>query len=139
MKYLLDNDYEYDFNLFGICCHEKDYRLCWAINTNLNLSLSKINETIDVVFSKKEKNIGTFTVFKHLEKEYEEGLFLISNKSLYGCLVPEKNHIDYFLMIKNSFKQDSNQIMSKINAIPFVLTTQEIDVNMLKSKENLIF
>ncbi|MBM78438.1 MAG: hypothetical protein CL846_08140 [Crocinitomicaceae bacterium] len=139
MKYLLENDYEYDFTLYGICCHEKDYRLCWAINSNLNLSLSKTKETIDVVFSKKEKNIGVFSVFKHIEKNDLDGLFLVSNKSVYGSLIPEKNHFDYFLMIKTPFKENYKDIINKINAIPFVLTTQEIDVNMLKSKENLIF
>ena len=139
MKYILENDYEYDFSLFGISCHEKDYRLCWAINSSLNLSLHKTRETIDVNFSKKEKLIGAFTIFKHEEIEENESLFLIANKSIYGALIPEKNHVDYFLLVKNSRYIESNEIIEKVNAIPFVLTAQEIDVNMLKSKENLIF
>ena len=78
MKYHLESDYEYDFSLFGICSHEKDYRLCWAINSSLNISLYKTRETIDVMFSKKEKHIGAFTIFKHEETEQDEPLFLIS-------------------------------------------------------------
>ena len=139
MKYHLENDYEYDFSLFGICCHEKDYRLCWAINSSLKLSLSKTRDTIDVMFSKKEKHIGAFTIFKHEEIDHDESLFLIANKSIYGALIPEKNHVDYFLIVKNYPDIESSQFINKINAIPFVLTAQEINVNMLKSKENLIF
>ena len=139
MKYHLENDYEYDFSLFGICCHEKDYRLCWAINSSLKLSLSKTRETIDVMFSKKENRVGAFTIFKHEKSDGNESLFLIANKSIYGSLIPEKNHVDYFLLVKNSSDIKPNQFIDKINSIPFVLTAQVIDVNVLKSKENLIF
>jgi hypothetical protein len=41
MKHLLVEEYEYDFSLLGICCHEKDYRLCWAVNSTLDLNLTK--------------------------------------------------------------------------------------------------
>ena len=139
MRYILEEEYEYDFDLLGICCHEKDYRLCWAINSNLNLSLSKTRETIDVMFSKKENRIGAFTIFKHENADENESLFLIANKSIYGSLIPEKNHVDYFLLVKNSSDIKPHQFIDKINSIPFVLTAQEIDVNVLKSKENLIF
>ena len=41
MKHFLENDFEYTFQLIGISCHEKDYRLCWAINQKLALNLKK--------------------------------------------------------------------------------------------------
>ena len=49
MKHLLEEKYEFDFNLLGICCHEKDYRLCWAVNSTLRLNLSKTKDDIEFV------------------------------------------------------------------------------------------
>ena len=37
MKYYLDDTYEYDFLLLGISCHERDYRVSWALNQKLTL------------------------------------------------------------------------------------------------------
>ena len=40
-KHLLEIEYDYDFVLIGISSHEKDYRVCWALNNKLGLELVK--------------------------------------------------------------------------------------------------
>ena len=67
MKYHLEEEYEYDFELFGISTHEKDYRLCWAINNSLNISLERSSEDVELIFP-------------HQEKKMEDFLYLNSNK-----------------------------------------------------------
>ena len=68
MKYLLEEDYEFDFNLLGICCHEKDYRLCWAVNSTLNLNLSKSSEDIELIFNKESKPDANFSIYSYNSK-----------------------------------------------------------------------
>jgi|TARA_B100001094_G_C18190702_1_gene806975 hypothetical protein len=139
MKYLLEEDYEFDFNLLGICCHEKDYRLCWAVNSTLNLNLSKASEDIELIFNKESKPDANFSIYSYHNKFNSEEYYLISNKCQRTWLVPEKSHFDFFLMVKSDEKKSYNFYLNKLRSIPFILTANHVVVEQLKSKENLIF
>ena len=139
MKYLLEDDYEYDFNLLGICCHEKDYRLCWAINNTLGLSLTKSKDNLELIFPKASKGPAYFSVFKHSMENKEITYYLIGNKFENQWLIPEKQHVDYFLMIKSNEKNNPSPLLNKLRSIPFILTAHTVIVDQLRSKENLIF
>ena len=139
MKYHLESNYEYDFSLFGICSHEKDYRLCWAVNSTLNLNLSKSNEDIELIFNKESKPDAKFSVYSFTNKNNSDEYYLISNKFQRTWLIPEKSHFDFFLMIKSDEKKSYNFYLNKLKSIPFILTANHVVVEQLKSKENLIF
>jgi len=137
-KLTLDIEYEYDFHLFGISCHEKDYRLSWAINISLNLELAK---TTDLqIDSKKYTEPLNYSMFKFENEQQHSQYYLISNRCLPSPLVAEQKQIDFFLMIKGYLTRDDiNILLKKIKDTPTVLTAFEIDPNKLKSKENLLF
>lgn len=137
-KYELEDDYDYDFNVLGISCHEKDYRICWAINQILGVTMQKEESDIEVVI-KKSNRYSLHTMFSLIDYESEIDYRLVSNRSTMGFLVPEKPQADYIFIVSDHFQLDFNQMKQKINLIPFVLTTFEIDIESLKSKENLIF
>ncbi len=139
MRYLLEEDYEFDFNLLGICCHEKDYRLCWAINSTLNLNLSKASEDIELIFNKESKPDANFSIYSYTSKYNSDEYYLISNKCQRTWLIPEKSHFDFFLMVKSDEKKSYNFYLNKLRSIPFILTANHVVVEQLKSKENLIF
>ena len=104
MKHLLDEEYEYDFSLLGICCHEKDYRLCWAVNSSLDLNLSKSGKDIELIFNKKSKPDASFPMFSYINNVNSNEYYLIGNKCERNWLIPEKSHIDFFLMVKSDEK-----------------------------------
>ena len=138
MKYYLEDAYEYDFLLIGISCHEKDYRLSWALNRNLSLQLIKEKEDIEVFINKtNESSLHSFYSYKNEETQNE--FILINNRSSTGFLIPEKNMADYLLIIKENFNYPLDFYLKKIKSINFVLTAFNIAVEELKSKENLIF
>ena len=139
MKYLLEEEYEFDFNLLGICCHEKDYRLCWAVNSTLNLSLSKASDDIELIFSKESKPDANFSIYSYIDQYNSDQYYLISNKCQRTWLIPEKSHFDFFLMIKSDEKKSYTLYLNKLRSIPFILTANHVVVKQLKSKENLIF
>lgn len=137
-KYSLEDDYDYDFNLLGISCHEKDYRICWAINQILGISLQKEEKDIEVII-KKSNRYSLHTMFTFIDEENEIEYRLISNRSTMGYLISEKPQADYLFLVTENFQMEFAKILSTIKLIPFVLTAFEINVNDLKSKENLIF
>ena len=55
-------------------------------------------------------------------------------------LLTELKNVDYLIKISNDDRYfDDKDIIEKIQTIPQVITTYVIDVDQLKSKENLIF
>ena len=79
MKHLLVEKYEYDFSLLGICCHEKDYRLCWAVNSTLDLNLTKSGKDIELIFNKKSKPNANFPIFSYINDVNSNEYYLIGN------------------------------------------------------------
>ena len=70
MKYYLEDAYEYDFLLIGISCHEKDYRLSWALNQNLSLQLIKEKEDIEVFINKTDPlDVFHYRLNTHFNRE----------------------------------------------------------------------
>lgn len=138
MKYLLEDDFEYDFKLVGISCHERDYRVCWGVNQSLSLPLSREESEIEV-FHKKNNRKSRHTIFSTYNYDSEEEVHLIANRSKAGYLIPEQKHADYLLMVKGDGILNFNQIVPDLKKISFVLTAFNIEVSQLKSKENLIF
>lgn len=138
MKYYLDDTYEYDFLLIGISCHEKDYRISWALNHYLSLGFIKENEDLEVFLSKSNE-ASLHSIYAYTNKETHNEFYLINNRSNTGFLVPEQPLADYLLIIKENFNFSLSLFLKKIKNINFVLTAFEIPVSQLKSKANLIF
>ena len=138
MKYTLEEEYEYDFRLIGISCHEKDYRICWGLNNRLRLSLAKDGRGIEVLI-KKTNEFSKHALYSYFQEDTENEFMLLNNWSSSGHLVPERAHADYLFLIKESYDVNLEELILKIKSIPFVLTAFEVKVGDLKSKENLLF
>lgn len=137
-KLVLNVEYDFDFFLLGISCHEKDYRLSWALNNNLHLELAKEKDL--QIDAKKNSTPLLHSIFTFDNEQECRQYYLISNRGSNGLLVPEQKHADYFLLIKGSLmKEDEPYIIKRVKETPMVLTAFEIDPIQLKSKENLLF
>ena len=137
-KHRLEIEYEYDFFLAGISCHEKPYRLCWAINKALELDM-KLVDPLSLSLKKNEIP-SDFPLFMHKNVEQETILYLIGNKHEDGLLIPEHHQADYFFIAKGPYNEsDFVNMIASIREISFVLMSYRIDPEMLKSKQNLLF
>ena len=74
-KNKLNLTYEFDFELAGIVCNQKEYKLAWYLNAALNCDLIK-QPDIRIEFSNKSSLI--ISNFKY-ETEFTE-LVLLKNK-----------------------------------------------------------
>lgn len=135
-KLTLEIEEDYDFELIGICSHVKDYRLSWEINKVLGFDLVK-DENLELTFRGEKQN---FSFFSFLDDENLTEYYLINNRSESGILIPEEKKADYFLLIKGVLRGgEKESLISEIGSIKNVLTTYDIEVEELKSKNNLLF
>lgn len=135
--FFLDDDFDFDFKVIGISSYGKDYRVGWAINSTLNISLEKDKEI--QLKNKKKGQLSEHSVYTYFDEETENEYRLISNKTLSGYLVNDQKQADYFLIIKEVFELNINEIIIKLKSINIILTAFYIDLATLKQKENLIF
>lgn len=108
-KLRLDIEYDYDFILFGVCSHDKDYKFCWAMNRKLGMDFSKSDSI--VLKEKKQKEPAEFPVYHFCEEEIFTDFYIISNKAGTHTLIPEQKKADYFVMIKGNLTDDEKTNM----------------------------
>lgn len=136
-KYKLDIENDYSFETIGICANVSDYRLCWSINKALSIQLVKEE---DYCLENKKGEKDFFSFYSYYDEADHVEFYLFRNLSdRQRHLIPEKDQIDYFIVIRNNYIFDLNEILMKIKEIDSILTAFIFDVNALKSKENLIF
>lgn len=136
VKLKLGFEFDYDFTLFGISCHEREHRICWSLNNALSFQFRK-SEDLEIS-SKKQEETSRFSLF-----EYEEDFthyFLLSNRNASGHLVPEQKQADYLVMVRGNLPDERKaELLASLRKAELVLAAFEIDVEQLRSKQKLIF
>ena len=164
-KYTLDTELEFNFTLFGLVCHEREYRICSFLNREMGFDFER-EKSLEIKI-KKWQRCFLFSLFSSVNQENENKVYLISNKSsdsykeikqekstlLSGLfdeveqdketryhLIPEKSDMDYFLMMSGDFSSNwVNTLKNNLTASELILNCTEIDPNKLNSKINLLF
>jgi hypothetical protein len=135
-KLVLEIEESYDFDLIGICSHVKDYRLSWALNQHFKFDLVK-EDNLELTY---KNEVQSYSFFSFIDDENLLEYYLICNRSEGGTLIPEEKKADYFLMVKGVFNTtQKDELIKDIVQLKSVLTTYNIDVESLKSKDNLLF
>ena len=132
-KTKLKVEYDFDFCLFGIVSSEKDFRLCWLLNTGLGLKLAKTEDHVS--------GAGTHSLFAFSDDALMREYYLIVNRSDSDkLLLEEHQHIGYFLIIKGEITDEEKKYFAEqIKKLNNVSASYLIDASVLKSKQNLIF
>ena len=141
------------YTLLGIHTVLNDYKLAYLLNLYLQV---KFRKTIyDLDFTNKN-NKSSYAVYEYTNTEFDYDWYLISNtykstnksisRGLFSesdfvtNLVPEKKKVDFFLKIEGDFDCDYIlKTIEKINKVPQITTSYQIEIESLKSKEFLIF
>jgi hypothetical protein len=137
-KFRLDIDYDYAFILTGISCHEKPYRLCWAVNRALGLDM-QLTAPLAIALKKGEPE-SLFLLYMHENTDNDTACFLVANRGDRGLLVPEQHQADYFFVAKGPFSEtDEAAMLQGIRSVPFVLLAFPLVPETLRSRQNLLF
>lgn len=138
VKFILEEEYDFDFILLGISSHVKDYRLCWSVNKSLGLDLIKLDKEI-IIKQKNGENRSSFSIYYYLDDESEIEFELICNRHEHGYLIPELKKADYFLKISEQYSHNLDELIEILRKSNLINMAFEIDVNTLRSKQNLLY
>lgn len=150
---------EIDYQLVAIHSPLEDYRLAYFINQNLPVNLKKCNANIHIsnkegetqftrfIFEDEEKDVCWSLIQNHNDttvpsNSENQGLFADSNTNFSTkiYLIPEFKRVDYFLKIENADALiNISSITDLIKKIDRVSTVYTVEVEKIKSKNNLIF
>ncbi len=140
-KNKLHVDYDFDFVLIAINSSVKPHKLAWSVNNHLKLDLIR-DKNIAIEFTQ-----GRFlSIINFLMETEHQKVRLLYNRSendddqFSAHLLPELKDFDYFLVLENESNTfDENAFISRTKQIPFVQFATKIDLQTLKSRDNLIF
>lgn len=134
----LQNFYPEQFYVICIASHQNDYRLSWALNEKLNLSLKKDQDL--TVEDKKEGINRQFTKYSYVEGTQSIYYHLIANKNTESFLFPDMRNIDFLLKIEGEIDEENlNLLVKEIRKINFVIIAFKLEKLQPKHKEKIIF
>ncbi|WP_370089602.1 IPExxxVDY family protein [Ekhidna sp.] len=140
-KNKLDSGYAIDFELFGLVCNKKEYKLAWYLNQALEISLIK-QDDVRIEYADK-----TSILISNFLYETEYVFFeLLQNRLVGGgniknqLLMPELKQFDYLIKFKDQTGElTSENVNAIIKEIPIIEYAMRLNFDTLKSKENLLY
>jgi hypothetical protein len=132
-------DYEIDFSLWALLTPMREYKLAWYMNQMLHIRLVKEK---DIAFA--FTNQPDLCISNYIFATEHSVLRLLRNRSVseqeQAFLLPELKQFDYLLVLQGEGDFfDPARLVSVLQQIPTVEYVKPIEVESLKSKDNLIF
>ena len=157
----IDFEYDYKFLLIGICSPLKDYTIAYKLNKILAKSIQR--SKLDILMNFDDgMEVANFAQFEYWDDKYQNQWYLLANKCKILCnedrqnegtifdglnqnrkktkyLIPENPKVDFFIQIHGIYNEETKKALIKnIKNIERIVSVHEIDINNLRSKENLI-
>jgi len=148
---IFEDFYEETFGLIALHSSLEDYAMVYALNNSLKTKLKRSQVDLDMSenFSfpffewKDELNHRNWTLITNYSSKENNARFedLFQDEVSYTTqyLIPEHREVDYFLKIEQDDHEIEEALINAILEIPKIITAYSIDVDKLKSKNNLIF
>ena len=141
-----DDFLDEDFELLAIHTTLESYHLAYFMNLAFDILLKKTDGIPDFDFYEfndiKNQSLWNLVANKGAQEKTadteEQSTLFFEEKSNRIYLLPEYKKVDYLVKIEHNTHNTQN-LISKMNAIPQIITTFAIDIPSLKSKNNLIF
>jgi len=134
-KHKLEPAPEPEVQLIGISSHVNDYRLCWALNRQLGLALTRRAHDIE---EPGPEGIAHFAAFDHLDEAAQPAYTLVNNHSGDGVLLREQRQADYFLVVDPAAHMTDADLLDQVRATEFVLTAFVLDMRRLREAHKLL-
>jgi hypothetical protein len=125
------------YSLIALSCSETLHRICWLINTNLDLQLKestpmKIQPTLQI--DKAKQIFVEFPTYKDEESHPELTFLVIKNKIDTQLLFKELQNIDFLFLAKGDKKENQyDGLIQKLKKIPGVLAAIPINPEKLSN------
>lgn len=134
-KHRLDMEPDPEVMLIGISCHVNDYRLCWALNRSLGISLTRREKDIH---DPGPERMAHYSVFDHTDEESQASFMLVNNHCGDGILVKEHKQVDYFLVVDESAPISPEELIDHVRKTDFVLTAYALNARTERGAHKLL-
>ncbi|WP_347158271.1 IPExxxVDY family protein [Pontibacter chitinilyticus] len=137
----LDIEYNYDFEVYGLVSHEKEYKLAWMLNNLFRLHLVKKQDLCHDLIGKGRLIISNFEyITEHGMARLFQNKARATHTLIKPFLLPDMKEYDYVLQIKGLLQHlHPQELGSKLLRSPLVQYVKQFDPHTLKFKENLLF
>jgi len=148
---ITDDFYEDSFTLVALHSSMEDYAMVYALNLCLKSKFKRSSKDLDLserisfpIFEwRDEQNDSYWTLITNTSSQEESlvGSDLFANEPSYAKyhLVPEYKDADYLLKIEHDDDSLEERTVKQLQTIPKIITAYILEVDNLKSKNNLIF
>lgn len=148
---ILGDFYEDPFDLVALHSSLEDYELVYFINKYLNSRFRRCRNDFELtqevsfpIFEWKDEpnNIYWSLVTNNSLSEYHlprTDLFKGERSYTAHHLVPERKEVDYFIKVEQPQMNIEADIVKPLQSIPKIITAYQVEIDSLKSKNNLIF
>ena len=140
-KNKLTSDFDLDFELLGLVCNKKEYKLAWHINQVLGFNLVK-QDDVKIEFSDRSSILISNCKYQteHMSFELLQNKLMASANPKFKYLIPELSQFDYLIKLKDmSDELTSENVTVILKEIPIVEYVMRLTFDHLKSKENLLY
>ena len=136
MKLSSDIDYFEDCQLLGLVSQLKDYRLAFFVNNQMGFNYKKY-DNLDFYDSSGNKKSASW--YYYYDEQLSAKMYLISNSTEGGKLIPSKKEIDYFVLFKEFQSAEfAESILPKLRGVSNVLAVFKLDLNSIKEADILL-
>lgn len=137
-KHILQLEITHNFAALGIVSAQKDYRMCWLLNNQLEMDMKRISDFCHPPESSSEP--VCFPVYHYNIPGLFLDVFLLPNKSADNVLFKEPRSLDYLLLFKGSGEHnDIGETLKLIRKIPQVQAAFELDQLPAKKAREFFF
>lgn len=150
--YKLNEDfYDDSFALIAIHSTLEDYALVYGVNQILQTSFKRAKNDFELTENSCFPWFEWSNVFQDtywvlisnlsVKKEKQVNKDLFQNETTFSIprLIPEHKDVDYFLKIEDDESIDIEKTVKTLMKMPKVITAYALEIDKLKSKNNLIF
>lgn len=135
-KFKLDFDDDYEFLLFGISCHLKDYRVAWYLNKQLKLDL--VRNEVALNTSKNEHHV--FSIYKSADEANRLTYYLLDNYSEEFSLVKNLKQYDFFVIVEGYIDLfDEHEFIMRLKQVDHLQMVAQEDPVVLKKFQYSLF
>ncbi len=136
-KESISGNYESEFAIIGIACHDFDYRVIHFLNKVSNFNFIRYDDFL--IPTKGEENDEGFPFYFFNDSENYTSFHFIANRSADGILIKEWKQMDYLLVIFGSVHSlNIKSMIHEIRKLPIVLAATEMPRNYKIGVENLV-
>jgi len=148
---ITDDFYEDSFTLVALHSSMEDFAIVYALNLCLKSNFKRSFEDLELsehisfpVFEWRDEHNDSYWTLIANNSTQEESLVgsdLFANEPSFTKhnLVPEYKDADYLLKIEHDDHNIEKQVVKQLQVIPKIITAYVLEVDTLKSKNNLIF